>query len=234
MTNGKGRWGSLSPSCNVGWPPLRRLSTNPCAVGGSASVRSETGKGTCTRIRLPLTLAIVEGQCLQVGEEVYILPLTAIVESVRPAPGSSYILAAGSEVTLIRAKAVPLLRLGRLFGVSSLSDEPSDGIAVIVQHEGRTAALLVDRLLGQQQVVIKGLKTPFERSEGIAGATILGDGRVALILDVAGLMGLARPARGFPARDRTLPAPPPTPEPKTVAAVVAGSGLITKGANGWA
>jgi two-component system chemotaxis sensor kinase CheA len=95
------------------------------------------------------------------------------------------------ELVMVRGRALPLLRLHRLFGVEPRTEEPAKGLVVIVEHEGRLAALFVDELLGQQQVVIKSLETHFQKMDGIAGATILGDGRVALILDVPGVIALA-------------------------------------------
>jgi two-component system chemotaxis sensor kinase CheA len=179
----------------VGMDVVRR---NVEELGGAISIRSEVGRGTRFRIKLPLTLAIMDGQALQVGAQVYIIPLVAITESVRPAPGSLHAVGDGGEIVMVRARALPLVRLARLFGTASRIEDPTKGLVVIVEHEGRLAALLVDELLGQQQVVIKSLETNFKKMEGIAGATILGDGQVALILDVAGLVTLGR-SRSLPA-----------------------------------
>jgi two-component system chemotaxis sensor kinase CheA len=168
---------------------------NVDALGGSIAIESAPGAGTTFRIKLPLTLAIVDGQLLQVGAETYIVPLTSIVESVRPRRGSvTRVLGTGEAVT-IRGHALPMLRLHRLFGVSTRVQDPTEGLVVIVEHEGRKVALLVDELLSQQQVVVKSLETNFRKTEGVGGATILGDGRVALILDVPGLIALAREER---------------------------------------
>jgi two-component system chemotaxis sensor kinase CheA len=173
----------------VGMDVVRR---NVEALGGTIAIRSECGKGTTFRIKLPLTLAIMDGQGLQVGEHVYILPLVAIVESVRPARHAiATVLGRGESVT-VRGQPLPIIRLHRLLDVEPKGLDPTQGIVVIVEHEGRLAALLVDELLGQQQVVIKSLESNFKKVDGIAGATILGDGRVALILDVPGLVSLAR------------------------------------------
>jgi two-component system chemotaxis sensor kinase CheA len=165
-------------------------------LGGSVAVSSEAGRGTRFRIKLPLTLAVVEGQILQVGDQVYVLPLVAITESVRPVPGSVCAIEGAGEVVMVREATLPLLRLGRLFGVEPLSEDPTEGLVVIVEHEERRTGLLVDRLLSQQQVVIKSLETHFRKVDAIGGATILGDGRVSLILDVPGLIGLARRGGG--------------------------------------
>jgi two-component system chemotaxis sensor kinase CheA len=173
----------------VGMDVVKR---NVESLGGTITIHSERGKGTRFRIKLPLTLAIMDGQALQVGEQIYILPLVAITESVRPVRGSVHRLTGGAEVVMIRDRALPVLRLHRMFGVSPKSEDPTEGLVVIVEYEGRQAALLVDELLGQQQVVIKSLEANFSKVEGVAGATILGDGQVALILDVPGLVTLSR------------------------------------------
>jgi two-component system chemotaxis sensor kinase CheA len=162
------------------------------ALGGSVTIWSEAGRGARFRIKLPLTLALLDGQVLQVGDQVYVLPLVAITESVRPSPGSVHAIADGGEVVVVRRETLPLLRLGRLFGVKALAEDPTEGLVVIVEHEERRTALLVDGLLGQQQVVIKSLENHFRKVDAVGGATILGDGRVSLILDVPGLIALAR------------------------------------------
>jgi len=163
------------------------------AIGGSLAIRSEAGRGTRFLIKLPLTLALLDGQVLRVGNQVYVLPLVSITESVLPAPGSVHAIEGALEVIVVRRETLPMLRLGRLFGVHADAEDPTEGLVVIVEHEGRRTALLIDGLLGQQQVVIKSLEAHFRKVEGVAGATILGDGSVSLILDVPGLIALARP-----------------------------------------
>ncbi len=182
----------------VGMDVVRR---NVEALGGSITIKSEVGRGTTIRIKLPLTLAIMDGQALQVGPEVYILPLVAIVESIRPRREALALVLGRGETVTVRGKPLPLIRLHRLFDVEPEFADPTRGLAVIVEHEGRLAALLVDELLGQQQVVIKSLEANFRKVEGVAGATILGDGRVALILDVPGLVALARAGGNASARE---------------------------------
>jgi len=146
-------------------------------------------------VKLPLTLAILDGQAVRVGGEQYIIPMTSVLESVRPLrPQLDTLLASGESFTL-RDQALPLIRLHRLFRVAGAIEDPAQALVVIVEHDGRRAALMVDELLDQQQVVIKSLEAHFQRTEGIAGATILGDGRVTLILDVPGLLALARVER---------------------------------------
>jgi two-component system chemotaxis sensor kinase CheA len=176
----------------VGMDVVRR---NVEMLGGSLTVRSTPGHGTAFRVELPLTLAMLDGQVLEVGGQALVLPLVAITESVRPTPGSVHALADRTEVVLVRGATLPLVRLHRLFGLLAADTDPAHGIAVIVEHEGRRAALLVDALAGQQQIVVKSFDTGFGRPDGIAAATILGDGRVALILDVVGVMRLASNGR---------------------------------------
>jgi two-component system chemotaxis sensor kinase CheA len=176
------------------------------ALGGSVTIQSEPGQGTAFRLKLPLTLAILDGQSVQVGAETYILPLVSIVESVQPRRSDLNAVFGAGETVTVRGQVLPMLRLHRLFGTPPRSEDPTRGLVVIVEHDARKVALLVDDLLGQQQVVIKSLETNFQKLPGLAGATILGDGRVALILDVPGLAALgraaARPARPVPSGTR--------------------------------
>ena len=157
-------------------------------LGGSIEVRSEAGKGSRFIMTLPSTLAIVDGQTVAVGEESYIVPLTAIVESLqlRSAP-VNHVVGYG-EVLSFRGEYLPLVRLQKLFDSRArTAPEPRDGLIMVVEGDGKRVGLCVDELLGQQQVVVKTLETNYGHVEGIAGATILGDGSVALILDMAGL-----------------------------------------------
>jgi two-component system chemotaxis sensor kinase CheA len=167
-------------------------------LGGSVAIQSEPGHGTTFRVKLPLTLAILDGPSVQVGAETYILPLVSIVESVQPKRGDLNAVFGSGETVTVRGQVLPMLRLHRLFAIAPRSEDPTRGLVVIVEHDGRKVALLVDDLLGQQQVVIKSLETNFQKLPGVAGATILGDGRVALILDVPGLAALGRSAARQP------------------------------------
>ena len=162
------------------------------ALNGAVRIKTARGQGTTIRIKLPLTLAILDGLLLRLGEQTYVLPLVSIVESIRPRPEQVRDVAGLGEVVTVRKQSLPLLRLGRLFHIPTEVTDPSRGLVVIVEHEGGQLALLVDELLGQQQVVVKSLETNYRKVEGITGATVLGDGRAALILDIAGLAALSR------------------------------------------
>ena len=161
------------------------------ALNGAVSVSSRQGRGSTVTIKLPLTLAILDGLLLKVGSQTYVLPLISILESIRPKAEQLSTVAGSGEVVAVRGEPLPLLRLHRLFGVPDAVTDPTVGLLVVVENHGKRLAFLVDELLGQQQVVVKSLEANFRKVEGAAGATILGDGRAALILDVAGLAQLA-------------------------------------------
>lgn len=171
------------------------LASNVKALNGTIGLETKAGRGTVVRIRLPLTLAILDGLLMRVGGQSFVLPLLSILESIRPKRDQVRMLAGKREVILLRGEAIPLLRLAAMFGIPDAVDDPCQGSVVILedtsgQHRVRTA-LLVDELMGQRQVVIKSLEKHFRKLEGIMGATILGDGRAALIVDPAGAVGLA-------------------------------------------
>jgi len=169
----------------VGMDVVRR---NVDELGGVIEVRSEAGKGSRFIITLPLTLAIVDGQTVAVGDESYIVPLTAIVESLQLSDVSVNQVVGHGELVSFRGECLPMLRLQRMFKArSERPRDPRDALIMVVEGDGRRVALCVDELLGQQQVVVKTLESNYGHIDGIAGATILGDGSVALILDVAGL-----------------------------------------------
>lgn len=162
------------------------------ALGGTISIKTEAGRGTTFTLTLPLTLAIIDGLTLRVGTETYIVPLLSVVESIQPRAGAVQSVAGRGEVVNVRNLYHPVLRLGDIFGLAPEITDPAQAILVILESEGERVAVMVDELLGQQQVVIKSLEQNFRKVEGLSGATILGDGTVALILDVRGLIGLAR------------------------------------------
>jgi two-component system, chemotaxis family, sensor kinase CheA len=172
----------------VGMDVVRR---NIKELGGNIEVRSTAGSGSRFIITLPLTLAIVDGQSVSVGTETYIVPLVTIIESLQLQPGGVNRVAGHQEVFWFRDGYVPVVRLHEVFGVKARATELHEGLIMVVEGEGRRVGLFVDDLLGQQQVVIKSLETNFRRVEGVSGATILGDGAVALILDVPGLIRVA-------------------------------------------
>jgi two-component system chemotaxis sensor kinase CheA len=173
----------------VGMDVVKR---NIQGMGGQVQIMSRAGEGTTIRILLPLTLAILDGMSIRVGEEVFILPLTAVLESLQPAQEDLYAMAGDDVVLKVRDEYLPVVAVHEAFDVAGARTELTETIAVIVQGEGRRYALLVDDLIGQQQVVVKNLETNYRKVPGVSAATILGDGSVALILDIAGLHQLSR------------------------------------------
>ncbi len=156
-------------------------------MGGHVEILSTRGKGTTIRIVLPLTLAILDGMSVKVGPEIFILPLNFVMESLQPRRDDIRAVTGEGQVVLVRGEYLPLVELHRAFDVPDARLDPTQGIIVILQAEGRRFALLVDELVGQQQVVVKNLETNYRRIHGISAATIMGDGSVALIVDVAAL-----------------------------------------------
>ena len=161
-------------------------------LGGSVGIESTAGKGSKLTLKLPLTLAIIDGMTVRVGEDNYIIPLITVTESIRPKPNDLQRIVGKGEVVNLRGEWVPLVRLYEVFNITPEYTDPVEALLVIVEAENRRVAVLVDELTGQQQVVIKTLEQNYRKIEAISGATILGDGQVALILDVPGLAKLAR------------------------------------------
>ncbi|MBK7543594.1 MAG: chemotaxis protein CheA [Candidatus Competibacteraceae bacterium] len=157
-------------------------------VGGSIQIASQPGRGTRITISLPLTLAILDGQLVSVGGDCYIIPLLSIIESVQIKADAVNRVAGKGEVFRFRGQPLPILRLYDLFGTEGAVSDLEKGLLVVVEADGRQIGLFVDDLEGQQQVSIKSLEKNFRRVSGVAGATILGDGRVGLILDISGLI----------------------------------------------
>ncbi|MBL8027790.1 MAG: chemotaxis protein CheA [Fibrobacteres bacterium] len=160
-------------------------------LGGMVSISSEKGKGSKFTIRLPLTMAILDGMILQSGEERYLMPIIAIKESIQPAKKDVATIQGRGEVINVRGNLIQLIRLHDIFNENARKAHPWEAIVMIVEHAGKSYGIMVDEILGQQQVVIKSLKGEFRQTKGISGASILGDGRVGLILDVKGLVDLA-------------------------------------------
>ena len=173
----------------VGMDVVRR---NIQEMGGHVEIRSEQDKGSTIRIILPLTLAILDGMSVKVGEEIYVLPLSTVMESLRPAENALYRMAGNERMLQVRGEYLPLIELHQVFDIKSDVVEPQQGVAVIVQSAGNRYALLVDQLIGQHQVVVKNLELNYRKVPGISAATILGDGSVALILDVAALASFSK------------------------------------------
>jgi len=172
----------------VGMDVVRK---NIAALGGQVEIRSRAGQGTTVAIRLPLTMAIVDGMSVAVGEEVFIVPLSMVVESLLPDPAEIRTIAGEARVLRVRGDYLPLIDLAAQYGLPAATRagdaQAAPRIAVVVEADGRRLALEVDDLLGQQQVVVKNLESNYRRIAGVSGATILGDGRVALIVDAGGL-----------------------------------------------
>ncbi|MDJ0933049.1 chemotaxis protein CheW [Breoghania sp.] len=182
----------------VGMDVVRRNIVN---LGGRITMRPKAGKGTRFTLSIPLTLAVLDGMLVAVGREKYILPLTSIVESFKPDRAHVRALTGGGEVVFIRGEYIRLIHLSRIFGVREAIPVAWDGLVVLVESANNSKiVIVVDELIGQQQVVIKSLHDNFEPIPGISGATILGDGRVSLILDVEQLRRMPDHASGHVAR----------------------------------
>ncbi|NVK32324.1 MAG: chemotaxis protein CheA [Gammaproteobacteria bacterium] len=157
-------------------------------LSGTIEVSSSEGEGTTFTIRLPLTLAIIDGQLARIGSETYVVPVLSVIESNQMKASQVSSIANGTEVYRFREEYIPIIRISEIFGLSQERRSIEEGLLIVVDAEGMKAGLHVDELLGQQQVVIKGMETNYKPIPGISGATILGDGRVAMILDIAGII----------------------------------------------
>ena len=164
-------------------------------MGGHVEIQSKQGTGTTIRILLPLTLAILDGMSVRVADEVFILPLNAVMESLQPREADLHPLAGGERVLEVRGEYLPIVELWKVFNVAGAKTEATQGIVVILQSGGRRYALLVDQLIGQHQIVVKNLESNYRKVPGISAATILGDGSVALIVDVSALQAINREQR---------------------------------------
>lgn len=192
----------------VGMDVVRR---NIESIQGRIEIASEAGQGTRFTIRLPLTLAVTDGMSVRVGTERYIIPTIHIQLSFRPDAGAISTIAGRGEMVLLRDELMPLVRIHRLFDIQGAIESPVDALLVVVTAGDRRCALLVDELLGQQQVVAKPLGDGIGRVPGIAGSAILGDGRVGLILDVPEMMTLTQQRE--PGERRRRPRPRRRPDP---------------------
>jgi two-component system chemotaxis sensor kinase CheA len=168
----------------VGMDVVRR---QIAGLRGRIEIRSARGKGSTFLIRVPLTLAIIDGLIVGVGEERYIMPINSVREMLRPTPEMIFTMEGRSEMAMVRGELLPIVRLDRRFGIAGARQNPAEALFVVVEAQGRRFCLLVDEMLGKQEVVIKSLGETFRQVAGISGGAILGDGRVGLILDVNGV-----------------------------------------------
>ncbi|MEN8721147.1 MAG: chemotaxis protein CheA [Oceanococcaceae bacterium] len=175
----------------VGMDVVKR---NIQSLGGAVDVSSELGKGTRVTIRLPLTLAILDGMTVRVGDDIMVLPLASVVESMQVQPADLRSVGGERSLLKVREEFVPVIRMDEFFGYrgSTEADRNEASLVVVVEDDHEKVALVINELVGQQQVVVKNLETHYKPVPGIAGATILGDGRVSLIVDVGGLQRAAR------------------------------------------
>ena len=173
----------------VGMDVVRR---NIQELGGRIEIESMLGIGTRMTVRLPLTLAILDGMSVAVGDQTYILPLSYVMESLQPEPGDIKTLANQGRVIQVRGEYLPVVVLHEIFGIQKAVTQFTQGIMVVLNADGASAALFVDALVGQHQVVIKSLEANYRRVPGISGATIMGDGHVALILDVSAIVAMGK------------------------------------------
>jgi two-component system chemotaxis sensor kinase CheA len=169
----------------VGMDVVKR---NIISLGGTVNVQSAAGVGTITTVSLPLTLAILDGMSVKVGDETYILPLNYVVESFQPSAANIKEISGQGTVIFVRGEYLPIVALHRVFNTDTNFSDPLSGILVIIASEDRKAALLVDELVGQQQIVVKNIESNYRKVPNISGATIMGDGSVSLIIDVTDLL----------------------------------------------
>lgn len=173
----------------VGMDVVRR---NITEMGGTVEIDSQAGRGTRITIRLPLTLAILDGMTVSLADDIYVIPLNLITETLQPRADDLKTVTAQGRLVQVRGEYLPMIALHEVFNLSPRVTDPTKGVLVLIEDKGRRSALFVDSLEGQQQVVIKSLESNYRRVPGISGATIMGDGKVALILDVATLMKMGQ------------------------------------------
>lgn len=168
---------------------------------GQVEIKAEPGRGSVFKMSLPLTLAIIDGMVIRVGCETYVVPTISIIRSVKPAPGDVSSVFGQGEMLQLQGNLIPLHRMSQLYGIAQAKEELSEAIVVVVEDEQRQAGLVIDELVGRQQVVIKSLGETMRNIPGISGGAILPDGRVGLILDVGGLLRFATLERREGLRD---------------------------------
>lgn len=173
----------------VGMDVVKR---NIAAMGGVVEIRSALGYGTTISISLPLTLAILDGMSVSLGSSIYVIPLNLIVETLQPRAEDIKTVTGEGRMVHVRGEYLPIIALHSLFNQHTDITDPTQGVLVLIETDGKKSALFVDRLVGQQQVVIKSLETNYRKVPGVSGATIMGDGCVALILDVAALIQMGQ------------------------------------------
>ncbi len=183
----------------VGMDVVRK---NIKSLGGSVRVDSVEGEGATFTIQLPLTLAILDGQLVKVANETFVVPLVSIIESIQVKSANLSGIAGKAELYKLRDEYIPIIRAHSVFGMNDSTESLEDRLMVVVEGDGKKAGIIVDDLLAQQQVVIKSLETNYQRVDGLSGATILGDGTVALILDISGVIDMFK----------TLNTPPVNPD----------------------
>jgi two-component system chemotaxis sensor kinase CheA len=165
------------------------------SIGGRIEITSRFGLGSTVSIRLPLTLAILDGLSIAVGDQIYIIPLSFIIESFQPKIGDVKEISGQGQVVHVRGEYLPMITLYQVFNIKPKVADPTEGILVLLETEGKKVALFVDELVGQHQVVIKSLETNYRKVVGVSGATIMGDGRVAMIMDVGSLVKLSQQSK---------------------------------------
>jgi len=173
----------------VGMDVVKR---NITALNGTVEIDSAEGFGMKVSVRLPLTLAIMDGMSVGIGNEVYLLPLSSVIESFQVDENAVNTVGQGSQLVKVREEYMPVIEMEKLFQVPRFNSDKCNGIMVVIEADGSRVALLVDELLGQQQVVVKNLESNYRKVPNVSGATILGDGKVALILDTAALVRRSR------------------------------------------
>jgi two-component system chemotaxis sensor kinase CheA len=173
----------------VGMDVVKR---NISAMNGVVEIRSALGYGTTISISLPLTLAILDGMSVSLGNSIYVIPLNLIVETLQPRAEDIKTVTGEGRMVHVRGEYLPIIALHSLFNHHTDITDPTEGVLVLIESDGKKSALFVDRLVGQQQVVIKSLETNYRKVQGVSGATIMGDGGVALILDVSAIIQMGQ------------------------------------------